>query len=194
MKRFLMPFLFLILCVFALQAGSQPEKTFSWNLGLQNVKSGEMIPFSAPVKSWTGEQFRLVIESGTNCFCYVIAESPNGDEVAALYSGALKAKDVWYSPVLELSLPKGAESLFVIASQEEQKTLAQRIAALNSSAPAQRALMSEIFRLRGEVSQFKEAPEKPVLMGGASRGTPEKSQGVEFSGSGIYVKTISIEH
>jgi len=92
--------------------------------------------------------------------------------------------------------PSGSESFYMIAALEEQKTLGERIAAYKANAGSmqKRALINEIFRLRGEVSQFKETPEKPVLMGGTSRGAPGKNQGVGFSGLGTYVKTISIEH
>ncbi|MCL2318678.1 MAG: hypothetical protein FWC45_01230 [Treponema sp.] len=113
-----------------------------------------------------------------------------------LYSGSLKAGESWHSQVLELSPPKGSENFYVVVTRDEQKNLAARIAAFNaSSASAQkRALMNEVYRVRRDVSQFKEAPEKPVLMGGAARGAPERSQGVAFSGLSAYVKTISIEH
>ena len=186
----------LIMCFAAVQAPAQQGKPFKWSMSLQNVKTSEVVDFSRPVKSQTGEQFRLMVQPTVKCFFYIIAESPNGDDVSILYAGSLKKDEVWLSEVLELTNPQGSESLFVITSQDEQKVLAQRIAALNesNSATQKRALMNEIFRIRSDASKFKEAPEKPVLMGGASRGSAEKSQGVEFSGVGTYVKTISIEH
>ena len=185
--------------VFFLSAGQGEVKqssNFDWSLALQNVKSGDLVPFSAPVRSRTGEQFRLVIDSGSAIYCYVIAESPDGDDVGVLYAGPLKSGETWYSAVMELTSPQGSESLFIIASKEEQKTLAQRIAAFNNNSgnTQRRALINEIFRIRSDASNFKEAPEKPVLMGGASRGSPDKNQGVQYSGLETYVKTISIEH
>ena len=186
----------LFLCFPAVRAMPQQNKTINWTMSLQNVKSGDSIPFSAAVKSRTGEQFRILIQPETGCFCYMIAESPGGEDVAVLLAGPLKGGEIWYSPILELSAPSGTESFFIITSREEQKALVQRIAAFkdNSGSAQKRALMNEIFRVRSETSKFKEAPEKPVLMGGAARGTPEKNQGVEFSGLETYVKTISIEH
>ena len=186
----------LLVCLVTVSAFAQRTRPFSWSLGLQNVKSGDLVPFSAPIQSHTGEQYRIVITPGIGCFAYVIYESPNGEDVTVLYSGSMKNGEAWQSEVLELSPPKGSESIFVVVSRFEQKNLAARISVLeNTTSPTQRrALMNEIFRLRSDVSKFKEAPEKPVLMGGAARGTPEKSQGVEFSGLETYVKTISIEH
>ena len=189
----LLPLLFFI---FSQKGEAQQSKAFEWSLALQNVKSNDLVPFSVPVKSSTGEKFRLVINPETACYCYVIAESPPGDDVGILYAGPLKNGELWYSPVMELTNPQGTESLFIITSKDEQRTLAQRIAAFkaNPGNIQRRALMNEVFRIRSNVSQFKEAPEKPVLMGGASRGAPEKSQGVQFSGAETYVKTISSEH
>ncbi|MCL2128406.1 MAG: hypothetical protein FWH38_09140 [Treponema sp.] len=190
--------LILAVPVFCIAAAAAPAqgKSLNWNMGLLNIKSGEMVPFSAPVQSWTGEQFRIVIEPRAACFGYVVAESSEGDELAVLQAGPLKSGEAWQSEIMILSPPKGTESLFIIVSADEQKTLSQRISAMdNSPSTAQRrAVMTEIFRIRSDASKFKEAPEKPVLMGGASRGSPEKARGVEFSGLETYVKTISIEH
>ena len=185
----------LVFCaVFSIFA--QSNKSFSWTMGLQNMRTGELVPFSAPVQSWTGEQFRLVIETQTQAYCYVIAESAAGNEMAVLYAGRLASGEVWYSQILQLSPPRGSESLFVIVCAEEQRTLAQRITAFNanSGTAQRRALLNEIQSVRSNASRFREAPEKPVLMGGASRGGPERSQGVEYSGSEIYIKTVSIDH
>jgi len=194
-KAVLMLF-FLVLCLAVIPAQAQQGKALNWSLALQNVKSGDLLPFSAPVRSFTGEQFRLQIIPSASCYAYVIYESPSGDEIAILHAGALKGGETWYSQILELTPPRGAESFYVIASVEEQKNLDQRITAYKnvSGSVQRRALMNEIFRVRSDVSKFKEAPEKPVLMGGASRGSPEKNQGVEYSGLDSYVKTVSIEH
>lgn len=190
----LLPLVFL--CLFTGFASGQQNRTVTWSLALQNYRTGEMVSFGSPVQSWTGEQYRLVITPAAACYCYIIYESPDGTEAAVLYSGPLKQGDTWYSAVFELSQPSGSESLYIITSRDEQKTLAQRITAFasGSGAAQRRALMNEVFRIRSNSSRFREAPEKPVLMGGASRGSPEKNYGVEYSGSEVYVKTISLEH
>ena len=198
------PILFLLLLtviVFTVSAGGQQAaSSFSWSLALQNVKSGDTVPFSASVQSRTGEEFRLVINPKEACFCYVVAESP-GNEVGVVYAGPLHGGETWYSPVMALTEPEGSEYLYIVVSLQEQKNLAQRISALGngSSSTGMRVVLNEVFRLRSDASRFQEYPEKPVLMGGADRGASEKNQSVEFSGvefSGLetYVKTISIEH
>ena len=186
----------LLAVIFGLVPGFAQTGSFVWSLALQDVKTGDLVPFSTPVQSWTGEQFRILVNPNTACFAYVIYESPSGDEAAVIFSGPLKGNELWYSHVLELAPPRGSESFYVIACLEEQKALAQRISAFkaNSSSMQRRALMNEVFRIRAEISQFREDPEKPMLMGGTLRGTPEKNQGLEFSGVDTYVKIINIEH
>ena len=199
-------FLILLICLASVQVFAQQGKSFKWSMALQNAKTSKNVPFSAPIQSATGEEYLLLIQPGAKSFIYVIAESP-GDEITVLYAGQMKSGENWMSEKLVLTEPKGSESLFVIASLEEQKVLAQRISAFNDNGGTsqKRALMTEIFRIRSDASKFKESPEKPVLMGGASRnmvltklknneGSDQKNEGVEFSGVGTYVKTISIEH
>jgi hypothetical protein len=181
---------------FVAAGGSEAaNKNFTWSMALQNVRTGELLPFSAPVQSATGERFRILIQPAEACYCYVIAESSGDDSVAVIQAGALKGGEVWLSPELVLSPPRGSESLFIVVSLEEQTALSQRISAFtaNSGPIQRRALMTEVFRLRSELSRFQETPEKPVLMGGAARGGGT-DRGVEFSGLETYVKTISIEH
>ena len=196
MKVYLTLFLMLFALALLPASAQRQGETFTFSLGLQNAKTGELVSFSAPVRSSTGEQFRLVINPDSACYCYVVNESPVSDDVAVLYAGALKGGEYWFSPVMELEDPAGSESLFVIMSKEEQKNLYQMVAAYSSNpgSTQKRAVMNEVFRIRGDVSKFRERPEKPMLMGGVARGDPEKSQGVEFSGSATYVKTISLEH
>jgi len=172
------------------------QGNLTWNMGVKNVRSGEFVSFSAPLQSYTGEQFQIVITPGAACYAYVIYESPDGNDVVVLYAGTLKKEELWYSDVLKMDPPQGSETFYVIMSLEEQKTLGERISALksNSGSMQRRALMNELYRIRSDVSQFKETPEKPILMGGAARGSTDKNQGVEFAGLSTYVKTISIEH
>ena len=195
-KRAVFVLLPLFISVSAVFAGAQNDSSeLIWKLGLLNNKTGKMISFEQPIQSWDGQEFIIKIEPQAPCYCYIIAEKDDGDEVGYLYSGSIQKGEDWNSSIMILSPPSGSEALYVIISREEQKTLAQRISALNDSVSSQRAVMNEIFRLRGELSQFKEVPEKPVLMGGASRSTtPDAWQGVEYSGLKTYVKTIIIEH
>ncbi|MCL2139409.1 MAG: hypothetical protein FWH41_07755 [Treponema sp.] len=186
-------FLFFFLMT-VMQVSAQQKKPFKWSMAFQNVKTQEMMPVTKPVNAQTGEQFRLFICPAETIFCYVIAESSNGSDLSVIYADSLKSKDIWDFEI-QLSLPRGSESLWVIASRDKLPSLDQKIAAMepDPGSSQRRALMNEIFSLRSQVSKFKETPEKPVLMGGASRGSA-KFDGWEFSGLDTYVKEIAIFH
>ena len=193
------PALILLSLVFFVAAGGaekKQDKAFAWSMAVQNVRTGDLLPFSSPVQALTGEIFRLVINPGPDCYCYVIAESSGGEELVVLYTGPLKEGETWLSPELILAPPEGSESLFVVASRDEQTALNEKINAFNSNpgSAQRRALLNEVFRIRSEVSKFKEVPEKPISMGGSARGSPGKNEGVEYSGQDTYVKTVSFEH
>jgi len=187
-------------------SSNRTEASLNWSLGLLHVQSGDMLQFISPVQSSTGEKFRIVISPESTCFAYVVYESPHGDMIDVIYAGQIKKDETWYSSILEIILPGGLESFYIIVSLEEQKILTERISELKQgleqrteSSPLAEssqklAVMNEIFRLQAEVSQVKEEPPRPALMGGATRGTPGRNRGMEFSGLSIYVKTINIEH
>ena len=179
----------------AVSVFAEKNRSLDWSLALQNLKSGEMLPFYAPVKSSIGERYRLVIAPETDCFYYIIVEDASGD-MAVYSTGALKGGESWQSPTFQLTAPNGTETLFIITSLSEQKPLAKRISDFNKNpgVSQKRGMVYELDRLRSQVSKFKETPEKPVLMGGAARGKENENMGVAFSGLDTYVKTISIEH
>jgi hypothetical protein len=54
--------------------------------------------------------------------------------------------------------------------------------------------LNEVFGLRRSISQLNESPERPFYFGGATRGEIPNLEGLEFSGSDTYVKTINIIH
>ena len=174
---------------------SQEDRTFFWSMCLQNIRTTEFMPFFAPVQSSTGERFYLIMRFQHECYCYIISEnSPTGEMIVA-YTGQI-AGNKFFNFRFELTPPGGSESIFIITSRVQLGTLEQRIAAFNTNSGMRqrRALMNEIQNLRRDASRFTETPEKPVLMGGAGRTVTERDWGVEYSGSELYIKTISINH
>ena len=75
-----------------------------------------MVPFSAPVQSKAGAEYRLVINPQAPCYCYVVVQSSDGGAVV-LYAGAL-AKGAWASPIMKFTDPPGSESLFIVVSRD----------------------------------------------------------------------------
>jgi len=209
LKKFFLV-IFLTASIFlAFGSGKQAETgPFAWSMGLQNTKTNTLVPFSAPVQSYDGEQFRILIKPDKDSFFYVIAQSPDGNDVVVLYNGPIKSGETWYSQVIELTPPGGSESLYIIASRGEQTSLSRLIASANANGKAgsmadgkadaslvqKRAIINEVLSLRSEVSQFKEQAETPVLIGGVARSTQDAAEATQYSGLEVYVKTISIEH
>ena len=97
----------LVLCAGSVFA--QQKDAFTWRMGLQNCKTGDLVSFSAPVQSRTGEQFIIQINPDNGCFVYVIYQSPGGDEVVVLHSGALKKG----SP----GIPISQQQIFTVISE-----------------------------------------------------------------------------
>ena len=187
-------FLALLLC-FSAGAPQVQKNDLTWSLGLQNQKTMKLVSLNPPVQLITGDSFFVLVEPQKDCYLYLIAESVQNEEIIVYYAGSCKGGVEWRSPEIRLIPPEGTENFFVVVSLAEQAALAQRISAFNSDSGIiqRRALMNEVFRIRAEVSNLVETPEKPVLMGGALRGSEEENAR-EFSGVGTYVKTISIEH
>jgi hypothetical protein len=181
-------FVFLSACPFLFaQAGKRGNEDFEWSLGILNQKRRSDIALNRPVTMETGDQFSFRLKSGAPCFVYVVAQY-SGGAAAAFYSGPLEAgKTVDIGPV-ELSGYGGTETFYIIVSAAEQTALGAAIAAYGIEPErAARSVANEIFKLRRAVSRLNEKTEKQVSMGGGVAG-------LEFSGAGAYVKTVSVEH
>jgi len=194
----------LFFCLAAVQVAAQQNSSFNLTMSLQNVKTKEAIVFTGPIQSTTGEQFRLAIQPSAASYIYVIAESEsnggNDNDVAVFFDGPLKGGETWYSGNIILDPPRGTVFLYVIASMNEEKGLADIIKELKSKqqkkeddSRQRRLLRAEVDRIKSRISKFLEVPGIPVLMGGAVRGS-EEQRAVQFSGMETYVRVISIEH
>jgi hypothetical protein len=170
---------------------AQAEKTgnegFEWSIGILNQKRKSDIALNRPVIMETGDVFSFRLKSGADCFVYVVVQYSDGS-AAAFYCGPLEAgKTVDMGPI-ELSGPGGTETFYIIVSTVEQTALGSAIAAYRIEPDrAARGVANEIFNLRRAVSRLNEKTERQVSMG-------DGVAGLEFSGTGAYVKTIIVEH
>jgi hypothetical protein len=169
------------------QDGKTGDEGFEWSMGILNQNRKSEIALNRPVTMETGDVFSFRLKSGADCFAYVVAEYSNGS-AAAFYSGFLESgKTVDIGPV-ELSGAGGTETFYVILSAAEQTALGSAIAAYRVEPDrAARSVANEIFNLRRAVSRLNEKTERQVSMGDGVRG-------LEFSGAGAYVKTVTVEH
>ena len=188
--------IFICLVLLAVQ-GLYAQQNLSWSMAL--VKENVDIPFLKPVEMKDGERFSIIIRNNQECYAYIILYDSE-KQMMVLLDRRLKANEKWQTSTMKLTPPSGTETFYVVMSLKEQKDLKKAIDAFNKESDARtiRNLNTAVMEVRRVASQFKENPEKPLNLGGSSRGIEsnimEFSGGTEFSGAECYVKTIVINH
>jgi hypothetical protein len=172
------------------------NRQFDWSIALVNRLGGAVLAADRPVQMQTGDVFNFLLKSEADCFVYVTAQSSD-NEVFVFYSGAIKKdEEIRIGPV-EITVPSGTETFFVITSVSPQRKLEQAVESYErspNSSRAARALLNEVFVLRRAVSALDQNPEQPVFMGGAFRGGDDTVPAIKFSGAETYVRTFTISH
>jgi hypothetical protein len=189
----------ILYCIFTV---SVLGRTWSldWSLGFNsdNPEAAEK-SFSRPFNLRDGNALRILIQSETPAYCYVVAvDSENS--VAVLEQTEL-GKGEWTAiGPLVLTPPGGQEIFYIIMSGAPQKALDDRLDALmlrSESRTAMEDVVNEILRIRRDISQLREQPEVPVSMGGSFRGGEfdlSWASAFSYSGAECYVKSIIIRH
>jgi hypothetical protein len=167
------------------------QEKLTWSLAL--IKDNEGIPFSRPIAMQDGDTFSLFIQANQACNAYIIAQDSER-QMIVLLDKRLAADGSHQTNSIKLIPPAGTEIFHIVMSLEELPKLENAIKAFTrqNNTRTYRDLNNAIAAARRSASQFKENPEKPVGMGGVFRGAAHS--GTEFSGAGIYVKTIVINH
>ena len=192
MKKIVILFLFL-----SVVSGLFAQQKLDWSMAL--VKENIDIPFSKPVEMKDGERFSIIIRNDQECYAYIILVDSE-KQMMVLLDRRLKADEQWQTSPMKLTPPSGTETFYVVMSLLEQKDLKKAIDVFNkeNNTRTVRNLNTAVMDVRREASRFKENPEKPLNLGGSSRGIEsnimEFSGGTEFSGAEVYVKTIVINH
>ncbi len=171
------------------------QADITWKMAFLKYTKGKMesVPFSRPLTLVDGEQFQLVLQPGAACFINILYEDTTG-EVTVLYQGSTKSGQVITLPAegqnFEVSPPKGTEKLHVVVSAKAQTAMEAKFKGLPKGSAA---VLDELARLKTALLSIAEAPEKPVPMGGVTRGMPDVKV-TEFKGAETYVKTIRFDH
>jgi hypothetical protein len=191
-KVFLLPALFFT----ALSVFAQSGEAFDWNISLVNQRRDAGISADKTVQMETGDIFHFLIKSEADCFVYVIAQGSD-NSVFVFHGSPLKRGEELRVGPAELTPPSGTETFFVVVSAGAHRKLAQALDAYqkNPNSPrAARAVMSEVFAIRRDISALDQNPEQPVYMGGTFRGEDASTTGLRFSGSDSYVRSFNISH
>ncbi|QQO11167.1 DUF4384 domain-containing protein [Breznakiella homolactica] len=163
-------------------------------MALLREPGGESIPVTRAVQLSTEDEFSLVLQSESDCYCYIIYQGSDG-AVIVIHAGRLSAGRMLRTGPVALIPPPGTETFYLILLNEDDPGLSGAVAAFEKDGSRRNArnVLNEVMRLRSAASPLAENPDKPVLMGGSSRSlTPP--EGVEYSGATSYVKTILIRH
>ena len=190
-------FLAVVIGVVAVVASvpAQAADGYSWKMAFLKYPKGKMesLPFSRPLTLSDSDQFQIVLQPAAAGYVDVLYEDTTG-EVQVLFQGAVKAGQVITLPAdgqnCEVSPPKGTEKIHVIVSSKAQTALEAKFKGLPK---ASAAALDELTRLKTALLSIAEAPEKPVPMGGVTRGMPDVKV-TEFKGAETYVKTVRFDH
>jgi hypothetical protein len=189
-KTFFVVFFCFILGM-CMQGGLFAQEAFTWHLAL--VKDNQGLQFDKTVNMRNGERFSIEFFTEKDCYAYIIVEQASG-EMLHLLSRQIKAGEIFRTREFPLGPPAGQELFYVVTSSGEQRVLQNAIDAFNKDKTDRNAqvLRTALFRVKDDNN-----PGKPVSLGGFVRGEDEtipRVQGIEYSGSSAYTKTIIISH
>jgi hypothetical protein len=197
------------LCIIMLFASMfcQAQSLINWQFAflLPGNDSKGPVDTSRPVKLPDGSEFRLYLKPESDVDCYIVYEQ--ADTIASvLFCGEVTAGRAIYLPgrdkVFSVVPPAGTEKIHIIISGCPQKTLETFAAALQEhprDLSISQKIIDEILRMKQNVSAFTEVSVKPVSTGGTARAfmpgiSPDDPVCTEYSGAGLYVKTVRIRH
>lgn len=197
----------LLLAVWCLPSASKEGdgKTVSlrWAVGALDAAGSQPTAIVKDTHLPTGTKLKLLVEPMSKGSVYLLLLDSAG-ELQVLYrksSTVTKAADgkPTYIPPgsqwFELEKGAGMETFFLLAAVEPLKQLDQL---LDSHAPAT-AVVDEVRRLNKAYRDFARPVERPVMIGGQTRGAQDTAGAidklaVEVEAEKFYGKTITIDH
>ncbi len=192
-------------------AGAEDEADsvqLRWALGALDTNGDEPNAVRKDSQLETGTKLKFLVEPLSPGSVYLILLDSQ-QEIHLLYQGSAESSpDRAYVPPgrhwFELDDEVGRETFFLLASVEPLEDL-DRLLAEHAAADAAAkkdlgsAIVDEIRRLHKAHRQFSRPIEKPVMIGGATRGSATGESAidrlaVEISAERFYGKTITIDH
>lgn len=174
-----------------------------WAVGALDPAGSKPTAIRQDTKLETGTKLKLLVEPQSKGSVYLLLLDSSG-ELQVLYrksSSVGKAADgkPTYIPPgsqwFELEKGAGMETFFLLASVDPLKELEKL---LDSHAPAS-AVVEEVRRINKANRDFARPIERPVMIGGQTRGTEDSAAAidqlaVEVEAEKFYGKTITIDH
>ena len=183
-------------------ASAESDSTLTWKMAFLrwNKTDYEAQPFVRPIKLSNGDEFQLYVQAERPAFLYIVEEGPEGI-VKLLTRLSLRANTPLFLPAQDdsytIAVPSGTEKIFLVISPGRQANLENCLDLLTEQKgdrlKTSQAVLDEVASIRQGASRVAEAPERPVPMGGVTRGS-KQIQATEFHGQSTYVKTIRLDH
>jgi hypothetical protein len=190
-------------------AGDEPTVELRWALGAAEAAGETPSAVTRDTQLKTGARLKFLVEPLSPVAVYLILED-SGAELHVLYrhDPSSQAGEPAYVPPgphwFELDDEAGTETFFLLASVEPLAELETLLARYESAEAASKKglrdeIVAEIRRLHRTHRDFARPAERPVMIGGRTRGDTSGASAidrlaVEISAERFYGKTITIEH
>ena len=181
--------------IFLFLASSLSAQSFEWSMGLVDAKNEVSIGFSRPVNMKSGDAVNLYVQSSTECWLYIVVRD-SGRNVTVFENSLLKAGVLYKSNSVQLKSRKGQEAIYVIVSEDGIKNLDDRIALhkRDNTSRTGRNVVTAVFEFGRSIPVQYEKMERPAQIGGNVSNGENSIEGVRYSGTDRYFKTILINY
>jgi len=196
----------------AANAGDEPTVSLRWAVGALDSAGGKPTAIQHDTKLDTGTKLKLLVEPTSPGSVYLLLLDSSQD-LHVLYrksttvTRAGDGKPTYIPPGsqwFELEKGAGMETFFLLASVTPLKDLERLIDRHEAAdAPGKKAaatgILDEVRRLNKANRNFARPVERPVMIGGQTRGTTDAASAidqlaVEVEAERFYGKTITIDH
>ena len=189
-----------MLLVFLIYSGifAQGRGDIAWEMAVLKWTGSNFESFSPqrPITMQTGDAYQIYIKFDSPGYCYIVQE--NSDRTSSIiFNGPLTAGQTMFFPGEDEEYIASADTgtiRFHVVVSSSQRTNLERYMSQGTGArlagAQHTALVDEIRAINRSIATVAEAPERPVVMGGAVRGTSYVAY--RYEGQGTYVKTITI--
>ena len=203
--------LFCLVCGLAPAVAKSPTVSLRWAVGALDAGGGKPASIQKDTKLEAGSKLKLLIEPKSPSSVYLLLYD-SSQEISVLYRKSsvvdqTKGGAPTYIPPgsqwFELETGAGMETFFILASIEPLKELEQKLdryeaASGTDKKAAAAAVVEEVRRLNKAYRNLARPVERPVMIGGQTRGTAAADAidqlAVEVEAEKFYGKTITIDH
>ena len=185
---------------------AEPGVELKWALATSDANNSAPSAIKTDTQLPSGAKLKFFLEPLSPCSVYLLLLD-SSDEMHVLYNEKAKVKTPSAVPPegqwFQLDDKPGQETFFLLASAEPLADLDKLITELGAADAAGKKgvvkrIVDEVRKQQKAHRNFSRPVEKPVVIGGQTRGNSSASSierlAVEISAEKFYDKTITIEH